>query len=291
MNSAALRIALATALLVSPALLADTFDSAPSKYVRGESGRIHYRSWGKGKEALVLVHGWTCDMQYFREQVNHFAPRTRVIAIDLPGHGGSDKPQIEYTQPLFARSIAAVLDDARVKRAVLAGHSMGMPVSRQFYRLDPARTAGIISLDGSVKAMITDPKVIESLLGRLRGPDYLSAATAMVDGMLAAAPASGYKTQIREVMLSTPQHVVAGAATGMFDLSFWNDDPIGVPLLLIHAPSPMWSDAYAEYARKLAPKLEYHMLEGVSHFLHTEKPAEVNALIDAWLARNRLLGR
>ena len=285
------RVLALLAIALPLTLHADTFDSARSRYARGESGRIHYRSWGRGTEALVLVHGWTCDMSYFREQVNHFAPRMRVIAIDLPGHGGSDKPEIDYTQPLFARSVRSVLDDARVTRAVLVGHSMGMPVARQFYRQYPAGTAGIVSLDGSVRAMITDPKAIDGILTSLRGDDYLAAATRMVDGMLAAAPASAYKKQIRDVMLGTPQHVVAGAATGMFDLSLWNDDPIDVPMLMINAKSPFWTDDYVAYARKLVPRLDYEVLDGVSHFLHTEKPEEVNGLIDTYLAKHRLLGR
>ncbi len=269
--------------------LPDVISDAPSHWAGGPTGRIHYKSWGSGKDALVFVHGWTCDMSYFAGQVPHFANRMHVIAIDLPGHGASDKPEIEYTQSVFADAIRRVLDDAHVRRAVLVGHSMGMPVSRQFYRLYPKRTAGIVSLDGSVKAMITSQKTIDMVMANLHGPAYQATAAQMIDGMLAAAPDTPYKTHIREVMLATPQHVVASTAAGMFDLSLWNDDPIRVPMLLIHARTPMWTPEYEAYAHKLAPNLDYVVLDGVSHFLHTEKPAEVNALIDAFLAKNKLL--
>lgn len=291
MRTPALALIMATLLFGATQLQADTYDRADSSFAKGESGRIHYRSWGSGSEALVLVHGWTCDMSYFREQVNHFAPRLRVIAIDLPGHGLSDKPEIDYTQTLFANAIREVLDQARVKRAVLVGHSMGMPVARQFYRLYPKRVTGIVSLDGSLKAMITEQKVIDAILASLRAPDYLPAATRMVDGMLLTAPDTPYKSHIREVMLSTPQHVVAGAAAGMFDLSLWNDDPLDVPMLIVNAKSPLWNAEYEQYAHKLAPRLDYVVLEDVSHFLHTEKPKEVNELIDRYLAKNNLLGQ
>lgn len=265
--------------------------AAPSLWAEGPSGKLHYRSWGKGSDALVLVHGWTADMAYFAEQVKHFDGRMRIIAVDLPGHGASDKPETDYTQKLFAESIAKVLDRAKVKRAVLVGHSMGMPVSRQFYRMYPKRTLGIVSLDGAVKATITDPKMIDGILTALRGPGYLAAATMMVDGMLAQAPDTKYKKQIRDTMLSTPQHVVAGAATGMFDLTLWNDDPIDVPMVIINAKQPMWTADYEAYAHKLIPNLDYVVVDGVSHFLHTEKPAEVNAAIDTFLAKNHLLGQ
>jgi pimeloyl-ACP methyl ester carboxylesterase len=288
------RIASVVAFVVlagAASALPDVMADAPSRWAKGPTGRIHYKSWGRGKEALVFIHGWSCDMSYFAEQVPHFSSRMRVIAIDLPGHGASDKPDVDYTQTLFADSIRRVLDDARVRRAVLVGHSMGMPVSRQFCRLYPERTLGIVSLDGSVKAMITDQATIDMLMANLRGPGYQATATRMIDGMLASAPDTKYKSHIREVMLGTPQHVVASAAAGMFDLSLWNDGLIPVPVLLIHAKAAMWNDDYEKYAHKIIPNLDYVVLDGVSHFLHTEKPAEVNALIDGFLAKNRLLGQ
>lgn len=283
-------VALLVTLLASVAT-ADVFTDAPSRWASSPDGRIHYKSWGHGREALVFVHGWMCDMSYFAGQVPHFSTRMRVITIDLPGHGASAKPELDYSQKFFAESIRRVLDDANVRRAVLVGHSMGMPVARQFNRMYPKRTAGIISLDGSLKAMITDPKTIDFILTSLRAPDYLPAATRIIDGLLAAAPDTSYKSHIREVMLATPQHVVAGAASGMFDLSYWTDDPIEVPMLLVHAPSPLWTTEYEQYVRRIAPKSDYVVLEGVSHFLHTEKPDEVNALIDAFLEKNGLLGQ
>ncbi len=288
------RIASAVAFVVltgAASALPDVMTDAPSRWAKGPTGRIHYKSWGRGREALVFIHGWSCDMSYFAGQVPHFAGRMRVIAIDLPGHGASDKPEVDYTQTLFADSIRRVLDDAGVRRAVLVGHSMGMAVARQFDRLYPQRTRGIVSLDGSVKAMITDQKTIDMLMANLRGPAYQATATRMIDGMLASAPDTAYKTHIREVMLGTPQHVVASAAAGMFDLSLWNDDPIRVPVLLIHARSALWNDEYEKYAHRIIPNLDYVVLDGVSHFLHTEKPAEVNALIDVFLAKNKLLGQ
>ncbi len=52
----------------------------------------------------------------------------------------------------FARSIAAVMRDAGVEQAVLAGHSMGTPVARQFYRLYRNKTLGLVIVDGPLRA-------------------------------------------------------------------------------------------------------------------------------------------
>jgi pimeloyl-ACP methyl ester carboxylesterase len=106
-----------------------------SQFAKLDGARIHYKSWGKGKDALVLVHGWGCNLNHWRDQIPDFAKRNRVIALDLPGHGESDKPQqLSYTMDLFANAIDAVMRDAKVEHAVVMGHSMGTPVARQFYR-------------------------------------------------------------------------------------------------------------------------------------------------------------
>src|SRR5215217_5851515 len=84
-----------------------------SQYAKLDGARIHYKSYGKGsRDALVLVHGWTCNLDNWREQIPEFAKRNRVIALDLPGHGQSDKPEIAYTMDLFAKAIDAVMRDA-----------------------------------------------------------------------------------------------------------------------------------------------------------------------------------
>ena len=51
---------------------------------------------------MTLIHGWTMNGENWRDQVTDLAKRTRVIAIDLPGHGKSDKPQTTYSMDLFA---------------------------------------------------------------------------------------------------------------------------------------------------------------------------------------------
>src|SRR5258706_14414227 len=45
--------------------------------------RIHYMNYGKGHEALVLVHGWSCKLDFWRDQIPDFAETNRGIAIDL----------------------------------------------------------------------------------------------------------------------------------------------------------------------------------------------------------------
>ena len=56
-----------------------------SRYAKLDGQRVHYENHGKGHEALVFVHGWTCNLSFWSRQVPAFEGKTRVIAIDLPG--------------------------------------------------------------------------------------------------------------------------------------------------------------------------------------------------------------
>jgi pimeloyl-ACP methyl ester carboxylesterase len=258
-----------------------------SHFARYGETRVHYQAGGKGQEALIFVHGWTCDASFWRAQVGAF-PATRVIALDLPGHGRSDKPRVDYTIDYFARSIEAVMRDAGIKRAVLVGHSMGTPVIRQFYRLYPEKTLGLVMVDGALRLMLPKEQM-EQFAGRLRS-DYRTVAPQMVDGMLMPLKDAKLKSEIRRAMLSTPDYVAMSAMSGMSDEKVYEKDPITVPLLAVLAKSPFWPGDTEQFLRTLAPALEFYMWSGVSHFLMMEKPQEFNQTVQAFLSKNRLLG-
>ncbi len=84
---------------------------------------MHYKSVGDpaAKTAVVFVHGWSCDMTSWRAQVPAFEGKARVLLVDLPGHGKSDRPDVAYTMDFFAAAVDAVMRDAGVERALLVG--------------------------------------------------------------------------------------------------------------------------------------------------------------------------
>src|SRR5882762_2650442 len=153
-------------LLIVTTAAAQKQSQTESRFAKLDGARIHYQSYGKGREALVLVHGWTCSIEYWRDLIPDLSKRSRVIAIDLPGHGLSDKPQVAYTMDLFARAVDAVMRDAGVKRAVLVGHSMGTPVARQFYRKYPQETLAIVIVDGALRPY-GDKKLMDGFIAPL----------------------------------------------------------------------------------------------------------------------------
>ena len=261
---------------------------AQSRFAELDRMRVRYRDSGKGSDALVFVHGWTCNLNFWRMQFPAFAARTRVIALDLPGHGESDKPQIAYTMELFARAVDAVLRDAGVKRAVLVGHSMGVPVVRQFYRKYPEKTLALVNVDGAFRPFVPGAEW-EKFVAPMRAPNYKEVAGRMIDGMMPPQQPAALKDEIKTAMLATPQHVAVSAFAAMGDDAIWTEDQIKVPVLAVLARSPFWPADNEARFRQVAPDLDYRMWDGVSHFLMMDKPREFNETLAAFLTGRRLL--
>ena len=257
-----------------------------SRFAKFGDIKIHYLDRGKGDQALVFVHGWTCSADFWKPQLNDF-PSLRVIAVDLAGHGESDKPHVSYTMDYFARSIEAVLQDAKVKHAVLVGHSMGTPVVRQFYRLFPDKTAGIVIVDGALR-MLFPKEQMEQFIAPIR-TNYKETAPKIVDGIVAQMKDDKLKAEIRTAMLATPDYVGISAMEAMADEKIYAPDKINVPVLAVLAKSPFWTPDTETFLRSLAPNLEFVMWDGVSHFLMMEKPQEFDQTVQAFLTKNKLL--
>ena len=138
---------LALVLLAVPGLaFAGSAGDNTSHFAPFDGVKVHYESYGAGKEAVVFIHGWTCDLTFWRGQAPVYRNR-RSLLIDLPGHGQSDKPNVAYPMEFFARSIEAVLHDAGVERAVLVGHSLGGPIAYSFIRLFPEQAKALVLVD------------------------------------------------------------------------------------------------------------------------------------------------
>lgn len=258
-----------------------------SRWADFDNGKVHYYDVGKRSDkALILVHGWTCNADFWKDSYAAF-PEYRVIAVDLPGHGKSDKPKTTYSMEYFARSIDAVMRSAKVNRAVIAGHSMGTPVARQFYRIYPQKTLAIVVVDGTLRNIATPEQMAEfmrPLVEKFKenGPKFL-------EEMLVPVKDESLKKMIREAMSSAPEHVAVGAMRAMNDPAIWTTDKIDRPVLAVMAQSDWWPPNTRERFAEIAPRMEWHMWTGVSHFLQMERPREFNSLVRTFIKKNKLL--
>lgn len=280
----AIRLLLVALVLLSGAVaLAGPLEDASSRFALLDGAKVHYKSPGKGDAVVVLVDGSACDLTFWSAQAGPLAARGRVLALDLPGHGKSDAPEVEYTMDLFARAVEVDLADAKVKKAILVGHSMGTPVVRQVYRRSPSKVTALVAVDGTLRQFFDVPEQKVGFLAMFDGEKALENRTRMVESMWSASTTPDVKEKVRGTMLAGSPRVVASAMRGMLGDAVWREDSISVPLLLLLPSSPHWDEGYEASVRKLAPRAKLVRVAGTGHFLMLEKPAEFNAALLAFL--------
>jgi pimeloyl-ACP methyl ester carboxylesterase len=100
---------------------------------------------------LVLLHGYLDSHWGFRSILPALAERVPVVAVDLPGFGESDRPQVfSYDVPGFAQVIHAVLDALGIRRATILGHSLGAAIALEMAARWADRVSRLVLLDAAV---------------------------------------------------------------------------------------------------------------------------------------------
>ncbi len=120
------------------------------RQVRRDGAALFYEEAGDGELPLIFVHGWCCDHTYFAPQFEHFRRKHRVLAVDLGGHGQSDKLHQHYTMEGFADDIAWMCEQLRIEKPVVIGHSMGGIVAFDLACRYPTLPSAFVMLDARV---------------------------------------------------------------------------------------------------------------------------------------------
>ncbi len=123
--------------------------AAPFEVGEFESGgqRLYYEIHGHGPKILVYVHGILMDANLNRRlAVDLAAKGNRVMLLDLPGHGLSDKPRRAsfHRMDTYARHVVALLDHLGIDKAVIGGVSLGASVALMAAAQSPERVQGLV---------------------------------------------------------------------------------------------------------------------------------------------------
>jgi pimeloyl-ACP methyl ester carboxylesterase len=243
---------------------------------------IAYEVRGKGKPALVFVHGWCCDRSYWKAQLPHFADKYKVVAIDLAGHGESGLDRKEWTIGAFGQDVAAVVGKLDLEQVVLVGHSMGGSVILEASRLIPDRVIGLVGVD-----TLND---FEQKISQRQMEKWLSAYNSNFDETFKKFAPNWFFTDDSDPMLvdrivtdmsSTLPAIGIGVLEGSFN--FQNNEIIRVledlkvPITCINSDM---SPTNVESNQRYAPSFKVKLTPGVGHFNMIEAPEEFNRLLE-----------
>jgi pimeloyl-ACP methyl ester carboxylesterase len=260
----------------------------PFADVRG--ARLFFTDEGDGPP-MVFVHGFTCDSHDWSWQLPHFAPSYRVIALDLRGHGRSSAPEDGYEVASLTDDVAALLDHVDCTDAVAVGHSLGgfIVTSLAVERPDLARA--VVAVDPGHLLPDDLAPYLATALADYHGEDPARVAARYFDtGSHVPATSPALATWHNRRAAGVPEHVLRNTMTGLA-----GGDP---PRLLRSASGPylggcerpvlsLYTDPRrAAQADEVFPHPQSRTVcfEGSGHWLHQERPVEVNTVIDRWLA-------
>lgn len=134
----------------------DTMPPAPAlqPYAhRVDVGGLQLHCYDSGpheSSPIVLIHGLGDEADTWRHIFPALARWRRVIALDLPGFGRSEKPRRAYTPAFFARTVAGLLDALGIGQALLVGHSMGAAIAQRLALAQPRRAEQLVLIGGGL---------------------------------------------------------------------------------------------------------------------------------------------
>lgn len=269
------------------------------------SHRIRYADRGHGP-VLVLVHGLMGTLHDWDPHIMGLSDQFRVIAVDLPGHGESDKLPGDYSLSAHAATIRDLLDSLGIDSVTMVGHSYGGGVAMQMLYLFPQMVDGICLIDSGGFGQEVNPVLrAASLPGS--GIAIPFAASGVSRGVVAGALdvlkrlrlfrlgpgdrrawrnfASMADPDARQAFLSTARSVIdfrgqTVSATRL--LAHFSD----VHALLI------WGERDAIIPVSHAHAVREHMPEGATlevvpgagHFPHLDQPDRVDSVIREFMA-------
>lgn len=240
---------------------------------------------------VVLVHCFSCAVDWWDGMMPALARRHRVVAIDLLGHGGSEKPGSGYTPENQARLVAEALGRLGVSDATVVGHSLGGSVSVALAEAAPSLVDRVVIIDmppdrsygdlGFIAGLAFKP-VLGEALWTIK-PDF------SVKQGLQVAFAPGYDVPDAFVEDVKRMTYTAYDESPSGTDSYLDQSPldrrmraVAKPLMVIMGAEEQIVDdpqrALDQFAESV-PTAQTHLIAGAGHSPNVEKPAQIARLV------------
>ncbi len=233
---------------------------------------------GQGDTALVFLHGWCGDREYWKHQVEVFAADYRVVALDQAGHGESGKGRKAWTADGLAGDVEAVVNALGLKRVILVGHSMGGWVALLAAKRMPGTVVAVIGVDTLQNAefKLTE-EVAKPILDGLE-KDFKGAVRTMFDGQLPEKADAEVKKWLQIKAEGQDPKMALALTRNLFGLDTGKLlKEAKVPVRCINSAGgyKFFTPTAAETNKKYAD-FGAVTIEGVGHYPMLEKPDEFN---------------
>jgi pimeloyl-ACP methyl ester carboxylesterase len=249
-------------------------------WIKGAAGNLRVSDGGHGDLPILFVPGLTGNRQVWKYQLEHLRPQRRAIAIELRGHGESAlATDGNYTVAALAGDLESAIDFLKLKRVVLAGHSLGGAVIATYAGLHPDRVDGLVFVDsvGDLAGLPeSDRQQWLANFTPARFENYREEwFTPMLKGSTPEVTA-----QVLAGLRKTPQVVIAGCVQDIAGFSPMK--ALGKyrgPMIALVNPSNQQTNSL----QNVIPGLKARVIAPAGHWIMLDQPIEVNTALDAFL--------
>lgn len=262
---------------------------------------ISYVDVGKGEKTILLVHGLASNAGFWRYVIPELSKNYRVIALDLPGYGKSQKGAYPYGMTFYADQIKRLADELRLDKFIFVGHSMGGQIGITF---------SLKYLERLEKLVLASPAGVEEF-ERGEG-DWLRSV--MTKSFIKKTPEDGIRRNLainfyswndkwewmveeRVRMIKAKEfdefaYTVVRCVNGMLDEpTFDKLKNISIPTLIVYGkydgliPNPYLNPGFTsdvfQWGAKQIPNCKLYEIDNCGHMLQIEKPEEFsNAILN-----------
>ncbi|MEM8551084.1 MAG: alpha/beta hydrolase [Pseudomonadota bacterium] len=261
---------------------------------------------GRG-QPLVMLHGWSQSALQWHNQIDAFAATHRVIALDLRGHGLSERPEHGYRVYRLAQDVRNLIDTLSLEHTILMGHSMGVAIIWALIDLygeagleklilvdEPASIAdhaGLSHEEREEAGALLTPEACFDVVAALKGAkDEAYARTrSFIGGMFTpGASPEIVNAAVAENFALPRRHAAALLADHVFN--DWRDvvRRITLPTLCIAGSTNAARLASVAWQVRTIPGARLKTFrpdEGGAHFMFLENPDKFNGCVRAFLAQ------
>ena len=268
------------------------------KRVQVDGLTIAYRESGTGPPVLLL-HGWPTSSLLWREVMVPIARAKRVVAVDLPGFGASDKPlDVRYNFAFFGRVLDLFLAKLGIDELGLAVHDLGGPIGLHWLLHGPARVTRLALLNTLVYPEFSD--AVKEFIRACAAPDASEKVTSpsgleeiLRDGLAdrASLEPETLAALLEPFRATDARRALAAAGIGVERRGFiaiaQKLPSLRVPVRIIYGERDrLLPDVAITMARVKAdlPQAEVTAFPDRGHFIQFEAPEQIGALLGRFFA-------
>jgi non-heme chloroperoxidase len=246
--------------------------------------RIHYLEAGSGRP-IVFIPGWTMPAWIWQKQMDAFAKKYHVIAVDPRSQGESDKPTYGHLPETRARDYKELVDRLGLKQPILVGWSMACgELIKYAEQFGSDNVSSYVLVDGLLLAKLS-PEMFAMMSGWMNDlqQDRRKQADGFVRSMFKKPQSEDYLKSLVDASVEVPADT---AAVLFYDMIAVKDFSAGLtranrPMLFVYQSG---SQPSADFVKsKLGDKVRLERFDGDGHALFVDDPEKFNRVVEEFV--------